>query len=178
MNGWNQTVMQTRQKNMLHHFKSALTSVSARWGLRGLTEGFIPYPPILQRLPPIVFREKRQDSIPTCFRPMFFLCGFTVYRTAAMIRQAAGLRPGRAVQEGLAELCRDPCNIVFVVSGRGKDELQAAFGHIKVTCDVNAAHTPFNGCLLRLEAHSCSSLVGVAGAESIRRTDVVTCVIC
>ncbi|CAM9390844.1 unnamed protein product, partial [Ectocarpus sp. 8 AP-2014] len=45
--------------------------------------------------------------------------------------KAAGLRPGRAVQEGLAELCRDPCNIVFVVSGRGKDELQAAFGHIK-----------------------------------------------
>ncbi|CAB1119784.1 GT20 [Ectocarpus sp. CCAP 1310/34] len=48
-----------------------------------------------------------------------------------MIRQAAGLRPGRALQEGLAELCRDPCNIVFVISGRGKDELQAAFGHIK-----------------------------------------------
>ncbi|CAB1114514.1 GT20 [Ectocarpus sp. CCAP 1310/34] len=45
--------------------------------------------------------------------------------------KAAGLRPGRALQEGLAELCRDPCNIVFVISGRGKDELQAAFGHIK-----------------------------------------------
>ncbi|CAN0153793.1 unnamed protein product [Pylaiella littoralis] len=45
--------------------------------------------------------------------------------------KAFHLRPGRAVVEGLAELCRDPRNIVFVVSGRGKDELQEAFGHIK-----------------------------------------------
>ncbi|CAN0383676.1 unnamed protein product, partial [Hapterophycus canaliculatus] len=39
--------------------------------------------------------------------------------------------PGRAVLEGLSELCRDPCNTVFVISGRGKQELQEAFGHIK-----------------------------------------------
>lgn len=49
-------------------------------------------------------------------------------------RQAFHLRPGRAVVEGLAELCRDPRNIVFVVSGRGKDELQDSFGHIQVGC--------------------------------------------
>lgn len=40
--------------------------------------------------------------------------------------------PGMAVLEGLTELCRDPSNVVFVVSGRGKDELQQAFGHIQV----------------------------------------------
>ena len=43
--------------------------------------------------------------------------------------------------EGLTELCRDPNNVVFVVSGRGKDELQHAFGHIQVNSAVYGAHT-------------------------------------
>ncbi|CAN0035179.1 unnamed protein product, partial [Laminaria digitata] len=41
------------------------------------------------------------------------------------------LRPDRPVLEGLEDLCRDPRNVVFVVSGRGRDELEEAFGHIK-----------------------------------------------
>eukprot|EP00904_Undaria_pinnatifida_P002011 jgi/Undpi1/11810/HiC_scaffold_4.g01509.m1 len=45
--------------------------------------------------------------------------------------QALPLRPGRPVLEGLEDLCRDPRNVVFVVSGRGRDELEEAFGHIK-----------------------------------------------
>lgn len=43
-----------------------------------------------------------------------------------------GLVPGKPVLEGLEDLCRDSRNVVFVVSGRGKDELEGAFGHIKV----------------------------------------------
>ena len=46
--------------------------------------------------------------------------------------QALPLRPGRPVLEGLEDLCRDPRNVVFVVSGRSRDELEEAFGHIKV----------------------------------------------
>lgn len=41
------------------------------------------------------------------------------------------LVPSRAVLEGLEGLCSDPKNLVFVVSGRCKQELQEAFGHIK-----------------------------------------------
>lgn len=48
--------------------------------------------------------------------------------------QALPLRPARPVLEGLEDLCRDPRNVVFVVSGRGRDELEEAFGHIKVRC--------------------------------------------
>ena len=46
--------------------------------------------------------------------------------------QALPLRPGRPVLEGLEDLCRDSRNVVFVVSGRGRDELEEAFGHIEV----------------------------------------------
>lgn len=41
------------------------------------------------------------------------------------------LVPSRAVVEGLEGLCRDPKNLVFVVSGRCRQELQDAFGHIE-----------------------------------------------
>lgn len=47
--------------------------------------------------------------------------------------QTRPLPPSKAVVEGLEDLCRDPKNVVFVVSGRAKDDLEAAFGHVKVT---------------------------------------------
>lgn len=41
------------------------------------------------------------------------------------------LEPGSHVLEALEDLCGDSRNLVFVVSGRGKEELEEAFGHIK-----------------------------------------------
>ncbi|CAM9826529.1 unnamed protein product [Scytosiphon promiscuus] len=81
-------------------------------------------------------------------------------------RRSKGLRllPGRAVLEGLSELCRDPCNTVFVISGRGKDELQEAFGHIK-ELGLAAEH----GSFFRWPATHCresnASRVGDSGDE-------------
>lgn len=47
------------------------------------------------------------------------------------------LKPAQAVLHALQDLCKDPRNVVFVVSGRGKEELEASFGHIKVRHDTH-----------------------------------------
>eukprot|EP00903_Cladosiphon_okamuranus_P018856 g17344.t1 len=77
------------------------------------------------------------------------------------------LRPGKAVLEGLTELCRDPNNVVFVVSGRGKDELQQAFGHIQ-GLGLAAEH----GSFFRWPTSAAAAAAAASGDGATKSGDV------